>query len=106
MARYRDRSTGFGWGQYEGPGSVALVNPRDWANAVGAWTFAAQGPRAPVLLTDENGALPASVRRYLAELRSRDASQGFAFGDEKSIATPILSELDELLQPGRRKGAR
>ncbi|HEX2102265.1 MAG TPA: hypothetical protein VHF51_01335 [Solirubrobacteraceae bacterium] len=108
MARYRDRSTGFGWGQYEGPGSVALVNPRDWGNVVGAWSFAARGPRAPVLLTDSEGGLPASVRRYLRELRGPDASQGFAFGDEKSIATPVLAELDALLEPaggGKRDAA-
>ncbi|HEX8084724.1 MAG TPA: cell wall-binding repeat-containing protein [Solirubrobacteraceae bacterium] len=100
VARFRDRSTGFGWGQYKGPGSVSLVNPRDWANAVGALSFAARGPRAPLLLTDANGRLPSSVRTYLRELRGDEASQGFAFGDESSIATPLLTELDGLLQPG------
>jgi hypothetical protein len=106
VARYRDRATGFGWGQHEGPGSVALVNPRDWGNAVGAWTFAARGPRAPMLLTREDGQLPASVRAYLRELRAGDASQGFAFGDERSLATPILAELDAMLQPAGGREAR
>ena len=99
VARYRDRSTGFGWGQVSGPGSVSLVNMRDWANGVGAMAFAARGPRAPVLLTDDAGRLPASVRSYLRELRSSEASAGFAFGGEKSLVTPLLSELDGLLQP-------
>jgi hypothetical protein len=108
VARYRDKSTGFGWGQYRGPGSVALVNPRDWANGVGAWSFAAHGPRAPLLLTGADGRLPASVRSYLRELRGAEASQGFAFGSEKSLATPVLAELDALLQPageGKRDAA-
>lgn len=105
VARYRDRSTGFGWGQYDGPGSVSLVNPRDWANGVGALTFAAQGPRAPLLLTDEDGELPASVRAYLRELRRGGPGQAFAFGGERSLATPLLAEVDALLRPAG-KGAR
>ncbi|HEV2812284.1 MAG TPA: cell wall-binding repeat-containing protein [Solirubrobacteraceae bacterium] len=99
VARYRDRSTGFGWGQVRGPGSISLVNPRNWAEGVGALSFAARGPRAPLLLTDERGELPGSVRGYLRELRGDDANQGFAFGGEKSLATPVLADLDALLGP-------
>jgi putative cell wall binding repeat protein len=98
VARYRDASTGFGWGQQSGPANVSLVNPRVWAEGVGALTFAAQGPRAPILLTDAHGRLPASVRSYLRELRGDEPSQAFAFGGEKSIATPVLSSLDKTLE--------
>lgn len=102
LARYRDRSTGFGWGMVAGPASFALVNPRDWANGVGALSFAARGPRAPLLLTDEGAELPASLRTYLRELRGERPNHLFAFGSDKSLPTPLLSELDALLEP---KGA-
>ena len=105
LARYRDRATGFGWGMLAGPASVSLVNPRDWANGVGAMTFAARGPSAPLLLTGEDGSLPRSVRSYLQELRGREPNQLFAFGDEKSLSTPLLSELDALLEKGLRDAA-
>ena len=99
VARYRDRSTGFGWGQVDGPGSLSLVNPRDWGNGVAALAYAARGPRAPLLFTEPDGTLPRSVRTYLRELRGDDPSQAFALGGEKSIATPLLTELDGLLEP-------
>jgi hypothetical protein len=102
LARYRDRSTGFGWGMLESPASLALVNPRDWANGVGALSFAARGPRAPLLLTDEDGGLPRAVRSYLQELRGGEPNQLFAFGGDKSIPTPLLSQLDPLLGKGPR----
>jgi hypothetical protein len=100
LARYRDRSTGFGWGMVEGPASLGLVNPRDWANGVGAFTFAARGPRSPLLLTGEDGALPPAVRSYLRELRGDEPNQLFAFGSDKSLPTPLLSQLDRLLGKG------
>jgi hypothetical protein len=89
----------------ESPASLSLVNPRDWANGVGALTFAARGPRAPLLLTDEKGELPRAVRSYLGELRAREPSQLFAFGDEASLAAPLLAELDALLGKGPRDAA-
>ena len=105
LARYRDRSTGFGWGMLEAPASLGLVNPRDWANGVGAFAFAARGPSAPLLLTDADGGLPRSVRSYLKELRGREPNQLFAFGSDRSLPTPLLSELDALLERGPRDAA-
>jgi hypothetical protein len=41
-----------------------------------------------------------SVSSYLRELRGREPSAAFAFGDEKSLSTPLLSDLDALLSGG------
>jgi putative cell wall binding repeat protein len=99
LARYKDPKTGFGWGLRRGQASVSLVNTRDWANAIGAFAFAAGGPQAPLLLTDDPSRLPRPVEHYLRELAG--PSQGFAFGDAKSISPQVLGQMDELL---RRRG--
>src|SRR4029079_16439765 len=58
LARYRDPETQFGWGMKKGQANVSLVNTDQWANAIGAFTFAAKGPQAPLLLTDSSEHLP------------------------------------------------
>jgi hypothetical protein len=97
FARYRDPATGFGWGLKKGPASVSLVNTRNWGNAVGAFDFAATGPKAPLLLTTESGKLPPQVTSYVRELRGPKANQGFVFGDSGSIDSAVLRELDGAL---------
>jgi hypothetical protein len=98
LARYYDPQTLFGWNQKKGPGSVSLVNSRDWGNAIGAWTFAGAGPQAPLLLTDSPGRLPPPVARYVEALgRAGQPSQGFVFGDSKSISSAQLNQLDAAL---------
>jgi hypothetical protein len=99
LARYRDPKTGFGWGVTSAPASVSLVNLNDWGNAIGAFNFAAAGPQAPLLLTDSPTELPLPVRRYLDEIRGGQPSQAMAFGDQRSIATATLADLDGLLDP-------
>jgi hypothetical protein len=98
LARYHDPKTGFGWGLRRGPASVSLVNRRDWGNATGAFSFAARGPQAPLLLLDAAGELPAPVEGYLAELAQRGPGQAFAFGDSESIGSAVLSRIDDLLE--------
>ena len=98
LARYRDPSTAFGWGLNTGPASVSLVNLRDWGNSIGAFTFAATGPQAPLLLTDGPGPLPEPLVRYLRQVTTQDHGQGFVFGDEKSISRATLAQLDRELQ--------
>jgi hypothetical protein len=98
LARYHDPQTGFGWGLRRGPASVSLVNRRDWGNATGAFSFAARGPQAPLLLLDTAGALPAPVEGYLAELARRGRGQAFAFGGPASIGSAVLSRVDDLLE--------
>jgi hypothetical protein len=102
LARYHDPETGFGWGLEHGPASVLLVNRRDWGNAVGAFSFAAQGPRAPLLLLDGARAAPAAVTRYLEQIARRGAAQAFAFGDDASISSKLLTRIDALLGAGGR----
>lgn len=97
FARYKDRSTGFGWGLKRAPASVSLVNTRDWGNAVGAFNFAAAGPQAPLLLTGAPAPLPTPVKAYLKKLRGAKPNQAFIFGDEASIASATLRELDKAL---------
>ena len=94
LARYRDRSTGFGWGMSGGVGTYTFVNPRQWGNAVGAFNFAGAGPQSPLLLTSADGSLPASVSRYL---RSGRGGQAFLLGDERSIPRATLKHVDRIL---------
>lgn len=100
LARFHDAKTGFGWGLRAGPASWSFVNPRDWGNSVGAFTFAAAGPQAPLLLTRRDGTLPPAVRDYLRSVRSPRGGQGFLFGDERSIPPATLREVDRLLAGG------
>jgi hypothetical protein len=97
LARYRDPETQFGWGFKRGPANVSLVNAGDWRNAVGAFTFAATGPQAPLLLTDSSEQLPAPVLDYVRSLRTTGTGQGFVFGDRNSVGSAAFAQLDEAL---------
>jgi hypothetical protein len=99
LARYKDRGTGFGWGMTKGPASVLLVNTEDWANAFAAFTYAATGPHAPLLLTDSADELPKPVAKYLASMRGPQPGQAFVFGSTASISQDTMSALDEALAP-------
>lgn len=94
LARYRDPKTGFGWGLRHAPASVSLVSQQAWGDVAGALTFAARGPRAPVLLLERRDALPRPVGRYL---RGLGRAQVFAFGDDRAIATPLLTQVDGIV---------
>jgi hypothetical protein len=97
LARYRDPSTGFGWGLKRGPASVSLLNLANWPGAVAAYDLASTGPMAPLLLTTGAGRLPAADVAYLRSLRGRTANQGYVLGDTASISSAALHELDGLL---------
>jgi len=97
LARYRDPKTQFGWGYKRSPANVSLVNKHDWANAIGAFTFAAAGPQAPLLLTDSSEELPGPVVEYLEGLDGTGKSQGFVFGDRESIGSAEFDQLDRAL---------
>jgi hypothetical protein len=97
LARYRDPETLFGWGLRHAPASFSLVNEEDWGDAVGAFTFAATGPQAPLLLTDSAEELPEPLERYLDEVRGSQPSHGFVFGDRESIGSAAFNEFDEAL---------
>jgi hypothetical protein len=99
LARYRDPKTQFGWGYDRAPANVSLVNATDWGNAIGAFTFAATGPQAPLLLTDSADRLPEPVLRYLRDIRGSRPSQGFVFGDRESIGSNAFRQLDMALGP-------
>ena len=97
LARYKDRSSGFGWGMSKGPASVSLVNTRDWGNAYAAFTYAATGPHAPLLLTDSADGLPGPVAKYLASVGGPVPGQAFVFGSPASISQRTMGELDRAL---------
>ena len=97
LARYRDSDTLFGWGLRHAPANFSLVNADDWADAVGAFTFAAKGPQAPLLLTDSAERLPAPLERYLDDLSGSQPSHGFVFGDAESISSAQFQQFDEAL---------
>jgi putative cell wall binding repeat protein len=97
LARYRDPETLFGWGLRRAPANFSLVNEEDWGDAVGAFTFAAVGPQAPILLTDSTEALPEPLVRYLDSLRGAEQSHGFVFGDRESIGSAEFEQFDEAL---------
>ena len=97
LARFRDLKTQFGWGFDRAPANVSLVNTEDWANAIGAFTFAARGPQAPLLLTDSSEKVPDEVIDYLRDIAGSEASQGFVFGDRQSIGSKAFQQFDEAL---------
>ena len=97
LARYRDPETLFGWGLRNAPANFSLVNEQDWGDAVGAFTFAATGPQAPLLLTDSAEELPEPVERYLEDVRGSEPSHGFVFGDRESIGSAAFKEFDKAL---------
>jgi len=97
LARYRDPETLFGWGLRRAPANFSLVNEEDWGDAVGAFTFAAKGPQAPLLLTDSAERLPAPLERYLDDLSGSQPSHGFVFGDAESIGTAQFQQFDAAL---------
>ena len=97
LARYRDEKTQFGWGFDRAPANVSLVNTEDWANAIGAFTFAATGPQAPLLLTDSSEKVPDEVVEYLRDIAGSEASQGFVFGDRQSIGAEAFKQFDRAL---------
>jgi hypothetical protein len=97
LARYRDPKTLFGWGFKRAPANLSLVNTADWGNAIGAFTLAAMGPQAPLLLTDSTERIPAPVVRYLRDIAGSQPSQGFVFGSDESISSQAFREFDEAL---------
>jgi putative cell wall binding repeat protein len=97
LARYRDPETLFGWGLRRAPANFSLVNEEDWGDAVGAFTFAATGPQAPLLLTDSAEELAEPVENYLDDLRGAEPSHGFVFGDRESISSAAFMQFDEAL---------
>jgi hypothetical protein len=97
LAKYRDPKTQFGWGFERAPANVSLVNASDWGNAIGAFTLAARGPQAPLLLTDSAEAVPEPVLRYLRDISGSQASQGFVFGDRQSIGSQAFRQFDRAL---------
>jgi hypothetical protein len=101
LARYHDPATQFGWNMKKAPASVSLVNSSDWANAIGAWTFAAVGPQAPLLLTPGSDSLPPAVLDYLEKLgRGGGRNHAFVFGDKDSISSATMAEVDRALGGG------
>jgi hypothetical protein len=97
LARYRDPDTLFGWGLEHAPASFSLVNEEEWGDAVGAFTFAAKGPQAPLLLTDSADRLPKPVEDYLDDLSGSQPSHGFVFGDAESITSAQFTQFDKAL---------
>ena len=97
LARYRDPETLFGWGLRRAPANFSLVNEDDWGDAIGAFTFAATGPQAPLLLTDSADELPEPLVRYLDDVSGSQPSHGFVFGDRESISSAAFQQFDEAL---------
>lgn len=100
VARYQDKETAFGWGAKKGPANILLANRQEPGDAIGALSLAAAGPQAPLLLNDGAKKLSPAVAEYLKELRNRDGNQGYLFGDQESLSSPLLADVDRLLAPG------
>ncbi|HEX2017128.1 MAG TPA: hypothetical protein VGN69_10560 [Solirubrobacteraceae bacterium] len=99
FARYRDPTTGFGWGLRRGPANISLINMHNWGYALGAFQFSATGPQGPLLLTSRPEGLPAPVLQYLNELANPLGNQGYVFGTRSSLSPGTLQQLDGVLAP-------
>lgn len=103
LARFRDAATGFGWGQRRGPASAIVVNPHDGLAAAAAIMLSARGPRAPVLLTDRRGRLPAVLRSHLRGLRS-PRSSAWVLGDGRAVTAASVAAIGAALSGGAVAG--
>lgn len=99
LARFDDPDAAFGWDAVEDPVSLSFLNVNEAGDAYGALNLAGAGPRAPLLLLDDRRRLPGPLERYLRSIRSSAGSQGYVVGDRKSVSSPLLAEIDELLAP-------
>lgn len=65
---FGQRERGVGWGVAEPGHNTILANPSDWREVVPSFVLSHMGKHAMLLLTNEDGSLPESVRTYVGDV--------------------------------------
>lgn len=116
FARYADGT--FGW-NINDPGHGFVIASTDRpADAGAAAPLSASGTWGPLLVTDDAGEIPSSLRGYLLDLKPGylgDPTRAFynhvwIIGDQEAISVPFQAQVDELValtrvKPGSGAGA-
>ncbi len=65
---FGQRERGAGWGIAEPGHNTLLANPSDWREVVPGFVLSHMGKHAPLMLTNDDGSLPAVVRTYVGDV--------------------------------------
>ena len=105
IAFARHRRTGFGWGVIDPGHGLVFASSTRPADAAGAAPLSAAGSYGPLLVLPD-GAMPASIREYLLDIRPGYESDpvrgvynhGWLMGDVTTISSQAQSRIDSLLE--------
>jgi hypothetical protein len=104
FARYTDGEVG--WGVVDPGHGLVFANPTQPAAAGAAAPLSSSGTYGPLLLTDDDGALPNAVVQYLLDIQPGFEddpvrgvyNHGWLIGDEQAISLATQSRIDALLE--------
>jgi hypothetical protein len=103
---FGQRERGPGWGVAEPGHNTILANSSDWREVVTTGVLSHMGKHAMLMLTNEDGSLPESVRTYMGDVLKPTYTypnqQVFNFawiaGPDESVPDPVMREYAELLE--------
>jgi hypothetical protein len=111
FAKYKDPSTGFGWGITTPGHNFSFVNKDSAALAIAAAPFSHLGKHAPLLWTDKDK-LPGTVMAYVMSVQpkyDKSPTEGpynhaWLTGSENSLTAAVQGEIDSMLEIVSRSG--
>lgn len=111
FAKYKDPSTGFGWGITTPGHNLSFVNKDSAALAIAAAPFSHLGKHAPLLWTDKDQ-LPGTVMAYVMSVQPKyDMSptegpynHAWLTGSENSLTAAVQGEIDSMMEIVSRSG--
>ena len=110
---FGETSREVGWGYAEPGHNTLLVSPNDWRIVVPSGVLSHMGKHAVLMLLNEDGSIPESVRNYmggpLKPTQTHPSQQIFNFawilGGEESVPDETMREYAEILEvQGLRAG--
>lgn len=111
FAKYKDPSTGFGWGITTPGHNFSFVNKDSAALAIAAAPFSHLGKHAPLLWTDKDQ-LPGTVMAYVMSVQpkyDKSPTEGpynhaWLTGSENSLTAAVQGEIDSMMEIVSRSG--
>lgn len=111
FAKYKDPSTGFGWGITTPGHNLSFVNKDSAALAIAAAPFSHLGKHAPLLWTDKDQ-LPGTVMAYVMSVQpkyDKSPTEGpynhaWLTGSENSLTAAVQGEIDSMMEIVSRSG--
>ena len=103
---FGEDSRATGWGYAEPGHNTLLAGPNDWRIIVPSGVLSHMGKHAMLMLLNEDGSLPESVRSYMSgplkPTQTHPSQQLFNFawilGDEESVPDETMREYAEILE--------